>query len=377
MSNQLKKLKKNLAPALEEIKTPVQINLFSYVADNQGCGHIRVMFPYLLLNHYKEVDKVKIMTNWGHKFIPDPGFYKELVFCQFQRAVTKPQLDMIKYLKQRICAQTKTPLIYEIDDLLINIPEWNFSNTWYEQQQEYIPEILSQFDGIITSTERLKKIYSKYNSNIKVIPNHLPKFLWGEPLPFKQEITNKKPRIFWGGSSNHFAIKKDQVGGDFGKDLIEYIKGTTDKYQWVIMGGCPQELTEYKDKIEYHPWKNIFTYPSYVKNLNIDLCIAPLEDNLFNASKSNLKSLEFSMLGAPAVYSDVEPYADKTIACKTDGDIIANIEKLLINPELRKEVYEKDFELIRKQLFWEEYDNLTSYLNTYLSVFGKKLVANK
>jgi len=370
----LRKIKKRQSKnKLEVLKPPIALNFFSYIADNQGCGHIRVIFPYLLLNHYNEISPVRIMATYGNKFVPDPNFYKDLVLCQFQRSATKQQRDMLAYFRNSICRQTKTPIVYEIDDLLTDIPEWNFANDWYKEQQSYIGEIMSLCDGMITSTEKLKQIYSKWNKNIQVIPNHLPKFLWGEPLPFKEEL-NHKPRIYWGGSSNHFSVKEGVDGGDFGTELIEYIKKTCDVYQWVLMGALPKELESVKDKIEFHQWQSIFKFPQYIKNLNIDIAIAPLQNNLFNNCKSNIKKLEYAILGCPGVYSNVEPYKDATLTCDTDVDIVNNIERLLKDVDLRREVYTRDFENVREQLFWEEHGNLTKYINTYLRLFGRKLV---
>ena len=89
---------------------------------------------------------------------------------------------------------------------------------------------------------------------------------------------------------------------------------------------------------------------------------------------SNIKRLEYTILGCPGVYSNVEPYKDATLTCDTTGDIISNIERLIGDADLRHEVYTKDFATVEKQLFWEEHGNLTHYLNAYMSLFGRKLV---
>jgi glycosyltransferase involved in cell wall biosynthesis len=49
--------------------------------------------------------------------------------------------------------------------------------------------------------------------------------------------------------------------------------------------------------------------------VGIGLC--PLEDNVFNQSKSNLKYLEFAANGLPVVASAVEPYAKSIIHGET------------------------------------------------------------
>jgi len=42
--------------------------------------------------------------------------------------------------------------------------------------------------------------------------------------------------------------------------------------------------------------------------LDLDLALAPLEDNRFNVCKSNLRLLEYGACGFPVVCSDIDPY---------------------------------------------------------------------
>ena len=49
-------------------------------------------------------------------------------------------------------------------------------------------------------------------------------------------------------------------------------------------------------------------YPAKLASLDLDLAVAPLEVNRFNECKSNLRLLEYGILGWPVVCSDVLPY---------------------------------------------------------------------
>jgi glycosyltransferase involved in cell wall biosynthesis len=53
-----------------------------------------------------------------------------------------------------------------------------------------------------------------------------------------------------------------------------------------------------------------------------DIAVAPLLDTPFNRHKSDLKFLEYSGLGLPGVYSDVEAYA--SVRTDVSGLCIAN-----------------------------------------------------
>ncbi|HLO61687.1 MAG TPA: hypothetical protein VK165_01850, partial [Azonexus sp.] len=49
-------------------------------------------------------------------------------------------------------------------------------------------------------------------------------------------------------------------------------------------------------------------YPAKLASLGLDLAIAPLEVNLFNESKSNLRLIEYGIFGWPVICTDIYPY---------------------------------------------------------------------
>lgn len=361
------------------VKTPARLGFLSFLGDVQGCGTIRVMQPYLLLNHFRQKD-VMIMSQFLNHYIFDPEFYKNYTFCQFQRSATEHHFKIFVHFKQEIQKKYNIPLIYEIDDMLIGIPEYNYAHGYYKKAEEWVKKCMSLADAMITSTEHLKKIYSAYNKNISVIPNHLPKFVWGDIYPsheYKDE--GEKIKILWSGSQNHFSHRqltpdaKDDESGDFGQELLKYIKMTTHIYDWYIVGALPMELEDVRESICYVPWKNIFEYPNAVKSIEPDIAIAPLVDNDFNACKSNIKMLEYTACGAAAVYSDVIPYQKANRKARTDEEMIDQIEKLATDINLRARVFKKDYQAVRTQLWWEESDNVKKYVNTYLGLFKQRL----
>lgn len=346
----------------------------------QGCGHIRVVFPTMLLN-LARIPNYRFVALYSVNFVLDARFYKNFTFVQFQRSALSSHYQVFKYFHDNIRKQCKIPIIYEIDDLLMNIPEWNYAHDYYKENSVYIKEMMKISDGITTSTETLKKVYSEFNKNIVVIPNHLPKFLWGNTCSVTDLdgfLKRKRPRILYAGSENHFAtkqlIKKGIKGGDFGQKLIHFIRKTVNDYQWVICGGFPSELDDLKNNgIEYHGWTDILHYPAFLKSLEMDICIAPLMSGVFNDSKSNIKMLEFTAIGCPGVYSKAEPYKDAYLVSETEDEFISNIERLVEDVDLRKLTFEKDYATIKDQLYWEDNDNIRKYIEAYLSLFGKRL----
>ena len=370
---------KKRKPVLSRVKRPAQINFLSYIADSQGCGTIRVMYPFLLLPHSSNKD-TQFSTQFQSQYISSPNHYKGYTFAQFQRSATKEHLSLFLHFKKEIQSKFKVPLIYEIDDMLINIPDFNYASLYYKDNEENVKRMLGMANGVITSTEKLKEVYSEYNQKIEVIPNHLPKFVWGDIFPVHEYKNEKeKIKILWAGSMNHFPLpemrKAGIEGGDLGNKLIEFIRKTTDKYDWIFMGANPRnlDLQIKTGKIKFIKWANIFQYPSVVKALEPDICIAPLFPDEFNECKSNIKCLEYSALGSPGVYTDIRPYKDMTLLANIDEEMISHIEKLAGDINYRAEIWEKDYNKVEPNLFWEENGNLKKYVNSYLKLFGKRL----
>lgn len=280
---------------LVEIPPPAKFRFMSYCGDRQGCGTIRIIYPSLLLNMLRDTKhKYVFEADYLTTFVNDPQFYRTYTFVQFQRSATDQHLKLFNHYVQHIRKQAKVPIVYEIDDLLQDIPEWNYAASFYNNNCKPVFEMMKLVDGMTVSTEELKSVYSEYCNNIVVIPNHLPKFIWGDVRP--KHLRNPrelkdKPRIGWAGSENHFCnvnskeYKNGIRGGDFSQSIMDFIRKTTDIYTWVFSGALPVELNDIKDKIEFHPWVNIFQYPNHVKSLDLDMAVALLMPGKFNDCK--------------------------------------------------------------------------------------------
>jgi len=97
----------------------------------------------------------------------------------------------------------------------------------------------------------------------------------------------------------------DAARGDLAL-IREVVEATSEECDWVFFGMCPEELRPFVK--EFHPFVPFEQYPAKLASLNLDLAVAPLEVNRFNECKSNLRLLEYGILGWPVVCSDVLPY---------------------------------------------------------------------
>jgi glycosyltransferase involved in cell wall biosynthesis len=103
--------------------------------------------------------------------------------------------------------------------------------------------------------------------------------------------------VGWAGARQHAADLR----------LLEpVLRATWRDIDWVFLGMCPPELRPMA--AEVHEMVPIARYPETLASLALDAAVAPLEDHPFNRAKSNLKLLEYGVLGIPVVASDLEPY---------------------------------------------------------------------
>jgi glycosyltransferase involved in cell wall biosynthesis len=156
-------------------------------------------------------------------------------------------------------------------------------------------EGLSYCDRLIVSTEPLAEYCRSMIDDIVVIPNRLEKTRWLAHQPRRN--AGKKPRVGWAGAQQHL--------GDL--ELIkEVVEALSQEVEWVFMGMCPPFLKPFV--AEEHAFVPFEDYPAKLASLNLDLAIAPLEQHLFNEGKSNLRLLEYGIMGWPVICTDIYPY---------------------------------------------------------------------
>jgi len=345
------------------IKPQGKFMFHTWGADCGGCGIIRTWIPSILMTSFR-YKAASFISTYGYSYISDPKFYENMFFVKFQRPAEESHAKMIKDIKHRI---RQAPVIADYDDFVFDIPEINIASSYYMERAKYIEEALSTVDGITVSTEFLRNRLLKYNSNISVVPNYIPKFLWKEPK-FDLSKTYIKPKILYPGSSTHFNQKGP--GGDFQSELIDYIKSTVDRFDWHFIGGAPFELKDNK-KVYVHGWQSYFEYPEFIKNIAPNLAIAPLEVNDFNKSKSNIKFQEYVASGICGIFQDIEPYKNATLKAKSASDFITHIENHAYNLDIQREVWKKDYETLKHDLWFE--GNELKWFNRHLKLFNREL----
>jgi GT2 family glycosyltransferase len=257
-------------------------------ADREGCGEYRMIAPSRALLgsglvHCHETMRLYTPPEVA-RMAPDS--------IVFQRQLDWQQIEVIERVKN-----TSSSLrVFELDDLITNLPIRSVHRKAMPRDiRERLKKALSLCDRLVVSTEPLSAQYRKLCDNTVVLANRLEKRRWLGLAPERRQ--HRKPRVGWAGAVGHL--------GDL-MVLESVIEATAQEVDWVFFGMCPEKFR--RIVAEYHEWVPLRDYAEKLAALDLDLAVAPLEHNPFNEAKSNLRLLEYGVLGYPVVCTDIFPY---------------------------------------------------------------------
>jgi GT2 family glycosyltransferase len=257
-------------------------------ADREGCGEYRIIAPSRALFKSALVhtyETMRLMTPPEiARMAPDS--------IVFQRQLEPGQIEIIEWVRNT----SKALRVFELDDLITNLPPKS------AHRPNIAPDIgqrlkraLALCDRFVVSTEPMRRAYGKWCDETIVVPNRLEKSRWLGLTAGRRP--GGKPRVGWAGAVGH--------RGDLAV-IAHAVETTAKEVDWIFFGMCPEALKPFV--AEFHPWAALYDYAAKLASLDLDLAVAPLEHHPFNEAKSNLRLLEYGVLGYPVVCTDILPY---------------------------------------------------------------------
>lgn len=269
-------------------KTATMPQLLLHHSDTYGCGHYRMLQPLYAMQKEGKAQ--------GHAFL---SLLNLSEVAQYRPDSLIIQRRYAPAFHSWIERTTKIPdmfKVFELDDYILNLPMKHYNRVNFSQEVSgHLRKSLSYFDRFVVSTPPLAESLATFHPDIQVVLNRLPVSWWGNLQSLRGQ--GRKPRVGWAGGSSH--------QGDL-EMIADVVKALANEVEWVFMGMCPEKLRPYV--YERHDGVDISLYPAALASLNLDLALAPVEDNIFNICKSNLRLMEYGACGIPVICSDVECY---------------------------------------------------------------------
>lgn len=262
--------------------------ILAHNADNSGCGQYRVIQP---LNALREAGLIDGHVNGSYLTIAELERYNPDSIV-LQRQIGEPQIELMQRMKRF----SRAFKVFELDDYLPNLPVKSVHRASMPKDiVKSMRRALGCVDRFVVSTEPLANALSDMHGDIRVVRNSLdPR--WWNGLKGERRVS-RKPRVGWAGGASHT--------GDL-EMIVDVVRELANEVEWVFFGMCPDKLRPYVH--EFHAGVEIEKYPAALARLNLDLALAPVEQNLFNECKSNLRLLEYGACGFPVVCSDLVCY---------------------------------------------------------------------
>jgi glycosyltransferase involved in cell wall biosynthesis len=256
----------------------------------------------------------------------------------------------------------KKPVVYEIDDLLLDLPTWHPDYQRYRPVRSAILQSIMDADIVTVSTPALQRNLLQFTSNIVVLPNFLPDRIWKSCLdrslrdsaqisPLKETPPNRLTIGYIGSSTHTPDIESIESA------LLNILERYKERVVLKFWGTPPPPQLRDHPGVEWEDLTLVdYTqFANYFDSRCCDLFIAPLQNCTFNNCKSHLKFLEYSAMGIPGIYSNLEPY--NHIVVHGENGLLANdldewekhISFLVDHPNDRDRIARKALETLRSQ----------------------------
>jgi glycosyltransferase involved in cell wall biosynthesis len=242
------------------------------------------------------------------------------------------------------CKEVGIPVIYHIDDNLLDIPDSLPSEVKARHWTQDIPEarryLIQQSDILYVSTEYLANAMRR----------HFPKkgIFHGIYAPYLESLIHKnKARRPWGSKND---VKIGYMGSIGHREDLELavpaIRAILEQYPHISFEtfgtiGMPDVLRVFAGRVRSYKGRREYAdFLQFLYELDWDIGIAPLADNEFNRCKAPTKFIEYTSCAIPTIASDVLVYNrivdnKNGFLVRSESEWYEKLQTLMNYPELR------------------------------------------
>lgn len=260
-------------------------------------------------------------------------------------------------------ASEQRTMIYDMDDDIFQIPLSNPIFPLYYNADPEHPDVsilarqvlgMRLSTAVTVSSDRLLEVYAGINPKVCLLPNCVKLSEWENVQPLLTPSADTV-RVFWGGSPTHEQDLKLMEAV-----FPELSRRFGSRIEIVIMGD---------DSVSFPcPTLNI-PYGSYTffqrVMLSCQIGIAPMEEDLFNRAKSDLRLKEMGCAGLAIVASSVGEYAkagDFAVLCASTEDWVEALSTLV------RDTGQRDFAR-RASRVWVEGWDISNKIGLWVDLF--------
>ena len=253
-------------------------------------------------------------------------------------------------------------IVYDTDDDHFNIRNWNGYYADVLAEQDLIESMARRADLVTVSSPVLAKRYARFNDTVRVVRNAVIPEMYVQNT---DRPPGDLPRlVYYGGSARirDYAGQEDFEGRLVGGQAKGAVDRFRDQFYSVFMGwGGEPEMYRVIGSMfdEVRQTVVMSQFPEALCNAHPDIGLSPLAGDDFDAAKSELHWLEYSLAGAATIAQDFKfggPYdvirhGKDGMLARGRGEWEDALRYLLRNPAARS-----DMAALAKERVLLEYD---------------------
>lgn len=276
--------------------------------DSNGCTLYRTYWPWKRCKDELAAEGIELVAGGSALGVPPTAEHDVLIFGRAPNASEVPLFYFLKKNGKRI--------VWDLEDNYLRIPE-NF-HCYKVACDTNVAGVLSMTldiaDEVTVITPALGEFVAnecKYTAGrITVLPNLIDCEAY--PGRRNRRSADHPPRILWAGGNSH--------GPDLAMiaSVFERLVAETNAELHLMgdVGTIPESILSLPpERCIIHGWSSARHYPPALCDLEPDIGLIPVTGTEFDAGKSAIKWMEYTLAGASVVATNFGPYAEAI----TDG----------------------------------------------------------
>jgi glycosyltransferase involved in cell wall biosynthesis len=319
---------------------------------------------------YRCAEPGRVLRRLGHETRCDNRIGLAAAALSDVVVIQRPTEVTITPILTQLLAQpeSKRPrIVVELDDDLFAVPEHNPAHAMMADpaRRHRLAGVIQQADVVTVTNTHLGAgvaMVREEGAHVRVVPNYVPERFVVEKVPELSLFGT--PTITWAGSDTHRR--------DFDLVAVALRKLLRERNDFrVRIVGAPYADRLYSaatvndlfyrspiDRVQQVPW--IEGVDRYIPTLAGHIGLAPLADDLFNRSKSDLRLRELAARGMAVVADAVGPYGDSPVPRATtvpsfeDGDWYGILTAMI-------DQWDQTYGLAERSLDWAQANTLEAH----------------
>ena len=325
-------------------------NILIVVAGDISSNYVTAIHPLNLMQktYAFKFDVLNIKDVLANKNIINA--YHLVIFI---RIILEASIEIAAYLLSK-----KIPLIYIVDD---DFESLNNINIIRLSPATTIPKLCRMATNVIVPSQTLYNKFKGFSRQIDRVGIYID-IDTIDSFNIIKKYTTDEIRIGYASSDHNYDNIKIVLPA-----IVHILKKYPQASFECFFEKKLKELEGLRNVVYLKPVRNMYDYYRFVASRGWDIGLAPLDNIIFNESKSDIKYREYASLNIPGIYSNIAPYAGITndgILCK-QTEWIEKIEELINNPSKRLEITKRAHYNISQILSKENVFNIYNKIFKY------------